>query len=259
MGPYPLLCCHRWAALRQDLEANRDQLVTFSAVTDPFGAYLPTRMQAEFSIFKPFKRHFIVDLRVPADSRTDKHHRREIKRATKRLCIEYVRRPLDILAEWLALYGVLIDRHAIRGIPAFSPEIFRHQLAVPGMLAFRALLGTETIGVALWYRSGEFSYYHLAAYNDSGYLHGASYALFLAAFEQLSADGVRWVNLGAGAGAEGDTNDGLTRFKAGWATETRVAYFCGEVFDREVYQRLATANGRASSNYFPAYRSGDFH
>ena len=258
MGPYPLLCCHDWSRLRQDLDTYRDQLVAFSAVTDPLGELPSAEFKHAFSRFAPFKEHYIVDLEVPSAQRTHKHHRRNIKRADKHLRIEVVSRPVELLDDWVALYDVLIERHAIRGIPAFSKAIFRRQLAVPGILALRASRETETVGIALWYRSETAAYYHLAAYNEAGYRAGASFALFAEAFDQLQAAGVRWVNLGAGAGTHADGNDGLTRFKAGWATETRPAWFCAEILNPDLYQRLVTERGAAAGDYFPAYRGDDF-
>ena len=85
----------------------------------------------------------------------------------------------------------------------------------------------------------------------------AAYALYWRAIE-LFAGRVRYLNLGAGAGtAAGD--DGLTRFKRGWATESRPSYLAGRVLDAEAYQAaVAAAHREAGGSYFPAYREGEF-
>ena len=74
------------------------------------------------------------------------------------------------------------------------------------------------------------------------------------ALEHYARLGLEWAHLGAGAGAALSEADGLSRFKAGWASETRTAYLCGRVFDRRRYTDLA---GAAPTTYFPAYRAGE--
>jgi hypothetical protein len=81
--------------------------------------------------------------------------------------------------------------------------------------------------------------------SEKGYKLGASFALFQTAIEYFRND-LRWLNLGAGV----DEEDGLTRFKRGWTSETRPAYLCGKILNREVYRELAIAG----NDFFPAYR-----
>ena len=73
----------------------------------------------------------------------------------------------------------------------------------------------------------------------------ASYALYARAFEELRLE-VRWLALGGSAGPiEGDATDGLSRFKAGWATGTRQTYLCGRVLQPDTYRALSDgASGR---------------
>jgi hypothetical protein len=61
---------------------------------------------------------------------------------------------------------------------------------------------------------------------------------------------VRSVDLGASPG-DGSSQDGLERFKRGWANDARSARLCGRVLDRRTYARLAS--GRRTE-WFPAYR-----
>jgi hypothetical protein len=92
----------------------------------------------------------------------------------------------------------------------------------------------------------------LAAYSDVGYQLKASYALFWHALEWL-AERVSLVSLGGAAGISVETQDGLARFKQGWATETRLAYLCGRVLHPERYAALAPSQ---PTDFFPAYRQG---
>jgi len=245
MGPYPLFCCRDWRALDADLDelaANHpsDDVapgapVSAVVVTDPFADCDPARLAAAFrDRAVAFKEHFVADLSRPLSSFVSAHHRRYARRDT--LAVQVCADPLRWLDDWCALYQNLCARHEIRGIPALSRAAFRRQLAVPGLIAFRASAGADTLGMVLWYRQGDVAYYHLAA------------------------AGVPWAGLGAGpsggAGASHGT-DGLVRFKRGWSTGTRTTYLCGRIFRADTYRALARERGFEESRYFPAYRQGE--
>lgn len=253
-GCYPLFCCPEWRALPDDLEAIGGNLVSLALVADPFGAHDPALLERAFpDLVRPFKRHFVVDLERPLAGVVSAHHRRNVRRALARLEIEPVRDPTVHLDEWLALYGVLRRRHAIEGAADFSPRSFAAQLRVPGLVAFRARAGNETVGMTLWYVQGAVAYYHLGAYAERGYRLGASFALFweaLGALRQVAAV----ASLGGCAGLRDDPEDGLARFKAGWATGTRLAWFCGRVFNPVRYRAIVRARGATAGWFFPAYR-----
>jgi lipid II:glycine glycyltransferase (peptidoglycan interpeptide bridge formation enzyme) len=86
----------------------------------------------------------------------------------------------------------------------------------------------------------------------------ASFALFWEALEHFAARGLKWLLLGAGSGSTARADDGLSRFKRGWATTTRTAYLCGAIFDPQTYAALAQARNIPETKYFPAYRAGEF-
>jgi len=259
MGCYPLFACQDWALLEADLENVGSQLVSLAIVADPFGGYSPAYLQHCFQdVVIPFKEHFVVDLRSPADTFVSEHHRRNARKALQRIGVEQCIDPNQFLHDWLELYGYLISRHEISGITAFSRQVFQHQLRVPGLVAFRAEHEGATVGMLLWYVQDEVGYYHLGAYNQKGYALKASFALFWQSIDYFAAKGLRWLNLGAGAGAETATDSGLSRFKRGWATGNRTAYFCGRIFDRATYGEIARASGCTVTDYFPAYRQGEF-
>ena len=121
----------------------------------------------------------------------------------------------------------------------------------------RAVHEGHTAGITLWYTQGDVAYYHLGAYSDLGYAWGASFVMFQYALGHFRSRAT-WLNLGAGAGASGDADDGLTRFKRGWANGTRMTWLCGRVFDREFYRALPSEERDAARGYFPAYRAGEF-
>jgi hypothetical protein len=184
------------------------------------------------------------------------HHQRNARKALRRVTAEIVSEPLNYLEEWVSLYNNLITRHKIKGITKFSKDAFAKQLSIPGMVVLRAAIDDKTVGMLLWYIQGDVAYYHLGAYSSDGYQHKASFALFWTLLSHFADAGLQWLSLGAGAGTQGDENDGLTRFKRGWSTGTRTAYFCGRILNHQKYQEIMRTIQNPVDNFFPAYRHG---
>jgi hypothetical protein len=252
MGPYPLFVCRDWTGLPEDLNEIED-LVSLTLVTDPFGDYDENLLNRCFDTVIRFKEHFVADLTRPPDHLISKHHRYYARKALEKVRVEACGDPLRFLDEWTGLYAGLTRRHGLTGIQAFSRDAFAKQLQVPGLVMFRASVEAETVGMHLWYVSGDVAYSHLAASGPRGYQLMAAYALHRYTIERF-AGRVGWLDLGAGAGA-GQEQSGLDRFKKGWATVTQTAYLCGRVFDHETYRELSRGSG---TGYFPAYRAGEF-
>jgi len=258
MGCYPLFACNDWSKLDLDLEELRGELVSVAIVADPFGEHDPEHLRKCFpTLVTPFKEHLVTDLSRSPESFVAAQHRRKARKALEQLDVQHCEDATLLLDDWIELYANLIRRHGIRGLTAFSADSFKAQLAVPGISMFRATDGDETVGITLWYTDRDVAYYHLGAYSERGYESGASFALFWRALEYFSSQGLKWLNLGAGAGVSG-SNDGLTRFKRGWSTGTRTAYFCGRVFDQSKYDEAVSARNITATDYFPAYRKGEF-
>ena len=259
MGCYPLFACRNWSQLHADIEEIAGELVSLALVADPFGDYDTDYLRHCFAdLVVPFKEHFVIDLSHAPQEFVNVHHRRNARQALDRLGVEECAEPESLVNEWCALYDTLIARHGIRGLTAFSRASFAKQLAVPGIHVFRAARGDVTVGMNLWYADNSVAYYHLGAYSQTGYELHASYGLFWHAIEHFANAGLRWLNLGAGAGLVGDGADGLSRFKRGWSTGARTVYFCGRIFDRDAYAQIVEAKNVAPTEYFPAYRKGEF-
>jgi hypothetical protein len=250
---YPILCCRDWSRLANDLASLRD-LVSITAVADPFGADEPLLRQCFPDFVVRFKRHFVTDTTQDPREFVAAGHRRNARKALRALRVERCEDPPAMSDEWTALYRNLIRRHSIRGIAAFSADALRLQLATPGLILFRALHGDETVGMAHWMITAGVAYYHLAAYSDPGYRHGASFALFWESLHWFAAAGIRWLSLGGAPGEREGPPCGLTRFKLGWSTGTRPAYVCGRILDSDAYRQLAAKAGAGGDPYFPAYR-----
>jgi hypothetical protein len=260
MGPYPLFACRDWGALRGDLEVLREtRLVSLGLVADPFGGWSEEDLKRCFpDRLVRFKDHFVADLAEVRPETLSKHHRYYARKAMRDVEVDvFPGDAADFLDEWVDLYGTLTARHGLTGIKAFSRVAFAAQLRIPGMVVLRAREGERTVGAHLWYVQGDVAYSHLAALSDRGYQLNGSYALYWFAMEHFR-ERVRWLEIGAGAGTSADAEDGLTRFKRGWASGTRPVWFCGRIFDRARYDALAAARGLLDAAYFPAYRSGEF-
>jgi hypothetical protein len=256
IGCYPIFTCRNWERLGEDMVALDESLVAVSLVTDPFGDFDPEMLRRAFpDRFIPFKEHFVADLSASRNTTISSHNRRNARRALRHFDVGVCTRPHDFLDDWIRLYQALIARHDIAGPQCFSRNIFACQFEVPGFTLLRAVYDGVTVGMAIWYEQGDVAYFHLSAFNATGYKWGgASYALLWTAWEWF-APRVRWLALGAAAGTTAQ-DDGLSRFKRGWATAKRTAYFCGRILDRKRYEALACPRGKAG--YFPAYRTGEF-
>jgi hypothetical protein len=259
MGCYPLFACQNWSRLHADLASIGNTLVSLAVVTDPFGEHDPPYLRECFpDVAIPFKEHFVVDLSRAPDTFVHSHHRRNARKALREMRVEKCDNPVGFLEEWMSLYATLVERHKITGITAFSRESFASQLLVPGIVMLRAVHNDATVGMLLWYEQGKRAYYHLGAYNSRGYELGASFASFDYAINYFAKRGFEWLNLGSGAGVGTSGEQGLTRFKQGWSTGVRTAYFCGRIFDQEAYRQILETRGLPPTRYFPAYRAGEF-
>jgi hypothetical protein len=258
MGCYPLFSCQDWSQIHSDLESLSAELVTLSFVADPFGEYDPIYLRGCLDVLTPFKKHFVVDLGLGIDAFVSSHHRRYARKALREVYVERCHSPAQFVDDWADLYTSLIKRHSIKGIPAFSRTALAKQLKIPGVVMFRAAHKETTIGMTLWYVLGDVGHYHLGASSDTGYQLRASFALLWFAIEYFASNDLRWLNLGGSPGIAKKDSDGLSRFKQGWSTGTRTAYFCGRVLNRERYSEILNARGISETGYFPAYRRGEF-
>lgn len=255
MGPYPIFCAPRWEGLAADLDDLRDTLVSVVLVADPFGPDCG-RLERTFDRVVPFKSHYVADLSRPLAEIVRRSHRDTVRRALRNTSVVVCNEPAELLDTWMAMYTPLVARHGVTGIRAFSRQAFAEQLAVPGLTAFVARAGEEIVGMDLWFQQGDVVQGYLAACSETGYRLRAMYAMKWVMLEHFRGRAA-WVDFGGAAGLR-DAQDGLTRFKSGWATGTRLAYLCARILQPRAYADLARASRLEGSTYLPAYRAGEF-
>lgn len=257
MGCYPIFVCRDWSQLPADLIGLEDDLVSLAMVTDPFGQYDEPLLRQCFDRVIPFKEHFVADLSQPVNRIVSSHHRYYARKAFKNLSVEVCEKPACYLDEWTELYGNISRRFNVKGIRAFSYDSFSKQLNTPGAVMFRALHHGEAVAAHLVFVHDDICYGHLVGSNAIGMALLASYALYMSEIEYFSGK-ARWFDWGAGAGIAADNGNGLNQFKSGWSTGTRTTWFCGKIFNQEKYAAMVKESGVPETDYFPAYRMGEF-
>ena len=259
IGCYPFFSSRNWEALSKDIDSLQDSCITVTMVTDPFGPQKEADLKAVFrDHLIRFKRHHVIDLSKHMESYVCRHHRRNALKALTNVSVELCDRPELFVDRWQRLYGHLIQKHAIKGMLTFSKNSFMKMLRVPGVTMFRAIAGQQTVCMQIWYEQDDIAYYHLGASDACGYKLKSAFALFWTAINHFSDKGLKWIGLGSGAGLRDAQEDGLSRFKKGWANAYRYTYLGGRVLNPDLYQRMCRIRGGEQSNYFPSYRQGEF-
>jgi hypothetical protein len=209
----------------------------------------PAALGAAFELCRPFKTHYVADRRAGGDW-PSKHHRYKIRKAQRAVQVGRVELA-RVEADWTRLYAGLSARRGIDGAADFAPAYFRMLADDASFEAFAARRDGRIVAMAIWFAHDGVAVYHLGASDTDGYAVGASYALFDAAFEYY--DFAERFDLGGAAGVDPGADDGLARFKQGFANTTATAYVCGAVLDQPAYSQACA--GCAPTGFFPAYRA----
>jgi hypothetical protein len=250
LGCYPLCVIAPEADLESGLARLRAAgLVTVALVPDPVTGPALEVLSTAFPVCRFFKTHYLID-RAAGPVPPSASHQRWIRKALRE-CEVLPVRLLESLGDWARLYGATVERHAITGLQKFSPAYFAALAEMQEVEAVAARVDGKTVAMALWVRSQEVVYYHLGASDARGYETQAMYGLFAAAQEYFAES--RIIHLGGAAGVAPEKEDGLARFKRGFANREVGAYFCGAGLDPGRYAALS--KGREDTVFFPAYRS----
>jgi len=252
VGPYPLTPLLPDCDLGGGIATLRNAgFLTVTLVVDGVTSPSIEDLSKHFTLVRPFKRHYWFD-RGAGEYAPTKHHRYEIRRASRQGVTVRTMQLAAILDNWTALYQGLIARHEISGFQHFDRSAFEILSTCDGLEAIAAYVGDELVSCHLWFKYGSHVWSHLAASNERGYATSASYAVCdfsLRHFEDLAID------LGGSAGTSSQSHDGLSRFKAGFGNVERTSYLCGAILDNKRYDSLCQKMGATTEeDYFPAYR-----
>lgn len=249
MNCYPFFICDNPDNLIEDLRELKN-IVSVMLILSPFCNLKNIEF---FDSYLKFKDHFIVDL--CKNNKIPNNHIRNIKTGMKNIISIWVR-PDEFVDEWYSLYNNLIKRHNIKGMIAFSKDCFKKQLLVSGAKIISAQINDRFVGAIIWYTFKDLVFYHLGAQSEEGYENKSSFVLFNESINYFKGLGFKYVCLGSGSGLE-KKEDGLTRFKRGWANCTTPVYMCTKILDTKVYADLTKCMDK-SIQYFPLYRYGEF-
>jgi len=253
-APYPYLVCRDWSRLEEDLAALDREVVSVAATPDPFGRHEESGLRRCFpDRLIPFKTHFVADLSRPFEAIVSPHHQRHVRAAEAVCSVEVTDQPTKYLREWLGLFRVTAERFGITGIRGFSEAAFTRHLGLPGAVLSLARIAGEAVAAHLMMVHDGVVYSHLAASRAEARRAGADYALYASEI-RFHTGRSRWIDWGGAPGiAEG--GGGLAKFKQGWSTGTRVAWFGGRISQPREYAALVGRGDPPVNDYFPAYRS----
>lgn len=250
---YPRFPLFSPQALADDLKHISQQAVSFTLATDATTPIPADTLSELFDVVRPFKIHYLHTNEKPRE--LTKHHRYEVKQA-HRHCTVNVVAFADYLAPWLELYQNLVKHHQITGFQNFNEQYFTQLLQTENLITLGAFdVNNNLIAMHLWYQYQDTLYSHLAASSDQGYQLRASYAIYDTLIREFPA--IRTIDFGSGAGNSHDPNNGLTRFKQGFANDSQQSYLCGKILDQPRYNELVNKTFSLSpQDYFPLYRKG---
>lgn len=254
MGLYPLFCCRNWDSLTYDIQSLANDLVSICLVPDPFGNYTRASLCETFDFVRSYKDRYITELSRDPIKFVSTHHRKYAEKGLRELEIEVAERPEAYLDEWVSLYAHTCKKHKISGMAALSRDAFMLQLKTPGLVMFIAKRKGKVVAIHIWITQNGVGYGHLAGHHDDAYMFNASYALYWYALNWFQ-NKVEYLDLGGVAGAAPNETDGLSFFKKGWSTETRITLFCGKILNSDVYAELSKQREQGAADFFPAYRA----
>lgn len=259
MGLYPFFSCRDWSMVPQDLQNFGKRYISVSLVTDPFATVSLEFLEQYFDIVRPFKTHYVTHFNQPIQNIVRKSSRQDAYKALEMMDVEICHQPIKYLNEWVSLYENIIEKHNVDAINKFSVRSFKFQLEIPGLVMFLGRRGTEIVGAVLYLMHDSVCYGHLAAFTSDGYKIKAFNGILWKALDYMNQRGIQYLSHGGSAGTHEKSDDGLAMFKRGWSNEKRQVYFCGKIYDIENYENICINKKVEQTDYFPAYRSGEFH
>ncbi|MBD3332025.1 GNAT family N-acetyltransferase [candidate division GN15 bacterium] len=255
-GLYPYSVATEWSALAADIDELRALgAVSLSMVVDPFERDAAVSAVQDWTVARPFKTHFVVDLRRDWRGERAKNTRNSASRALRLHHIETLYGHREWSNTFWNLYQNTVTRHGVVGIQRMSEAVIAEQLDAPGCRVTAAWHDGRVLGVLMTFIRQRWAELHLVGVDEAGFRLNTSYGLIHAALEMAEGVGCTHANLGGCAGLAEDENDGLYQFKKRWARERLHTVLCGLILDPSKYEALVATNDVEDCSFFPEYRA----
>lgn len=226
--------------------------VSLTLVSDPFFGPRIERLTEAFDIVRPLKTLFVNN--PNRKLKLGEQHRRNTNKALAVCTVS--RADLAKNAELCA--SIYTDFAVARGFVAsrlFPVEHFRRLALVPGAELHLVEVGTDVVGFHIWMMHSGVVYSHLTALTAEGRARRGGYALSMFALDAFRNHDK--IVFGGSAGVTDTPNDGLARFKSGFANETAESILCGKIVRPDDYRALSgeiTDDQQSGAGFFPKYR-----
>ncbi|MEM7327813.1 MAG: GNAT family N-acetyltransferase [Pseudomonadota bacterium] len=256
VGLYPYSVCPSVANLQAETDQAflRDSAaVTISFILSPFQSEQTIDLQ-DWDVLTPFKEHIVLDLTEDWRRRVSKKTRYCIRRSEELHRTIIAPKTVETATLFHKLYAHTVRRHSVIGVQNFSVDAIHAQLMTPGTFVLQSFHEGECSGFLIGVNNKDHANYHLVAIAPEHYNKLTNYALLNAAIAFCASNGVRYFNLGGGAGLTSDASDGLYRFKRRWSANSLNTHLCGKILRPSVYAALTEGQDDPPRPFFPQYR-----
>jgi hypothetical protein len=237
---YPFLA-NNYHWLADDFDKNA---VSSVLITNPLREVVINRsMELEV-----YKEHSVVELSKYSLENLPTNHKRNINKSN--LNVTVAPNPSSFYFFMDAVYGILREKHGIKGITNYNKEQIAKLLSVPGTYLFVTSAEGYIVNYCLFYAMDNDIYYHIGTSTARGYELQSNFQVIHEAclfFKQL---GFNRLLLGAVPDGGGD---GLKRFKSGFATKTVNNYILKTIINSEIYAKLS--ENKPDNGFFPRYKA----
>jgi transposase-like protein len=219
-GMRPISPLEPSADMHAGMETLRQAGVTsVSLVAEPLFSPHPSVLEQAFTICRPFREHYFVDLE--AEIHLHKKHRNRLNQARRVCTVEEVRLD-EQLERWHELYALNV---AARQIPQpFTRSHFEHLATLPSLRTIAVLMDGEIVGMTLWIGHGDTLYLHDGAADERGFENSATYPAVAHVIETERTR--RYLLLGGSTGIHDDPLEGLAMFRRGFSNGSVFSHLC---------------------------------
>ncbi|WP_148630482.1 GNAT family N-acetyltransferase [Bacillus sp. E214] len=200
----------------------------------------------------------LKDYDDPIQNEFSKSCRKNIRKAlNNKVTFEVLEKPSDI-GEFKQIYYSTMDRNNATNYYYFDDSYFDNILSYfkDNIIIVKAIYDDKTIAQGLYFVYEKYIHIHLSG-TLSEYLYlSPAYILRYAVTLWGKENGFETIH--HGGGRTNSSDDGLYKFKKGFAKNTEFDFYIGKkVWNEEIYKKLCAKAGiNDEVNFFPEYRQG---